>query len=246
MTAHSPFSDRVALITGPSSGIGKATTEMLAEHGADVALVARSEGALTEVASNAEGQGVDSLVLPTDVSEEDEVKAAIDRIMAEFGQIDIVVNNAGVAGPNTVEEMPTEAYRKMINVNLTGVFFVTRETIPHLRETHGNLIFIGSMAGEYPRPTMPVYAATKWWIRGFGLSLSGRLGEDDVGVTIVNPTEVATDLIVDGQPMSEHVEAANVSTPADVAEAICFAAKQEPPNTVTELDFYRRDKLSHF
>lgn len=246
MTDELSLGDSVAIITGASAGIGKATAISMAKNGAHVALMARGEDALTQVASRVESHGTEALVLPGDVTVEDEVKHVVDQTIAELGKIDIVVNNAGVAGPSTVEHMTTDEYRHMMAVNTDGIFFMTRETIPHLRETKGQLILVGSMAGEYPRPAMPVYAATKWWTRGFGLSLSGHLGTDDIGVSVINPTEVGTDLIVDGEPMSEKVDGLQVSTPDDIANAITFAANTELPNSITELDIYRRDKLSHF
>jgi short-subunit dehydrogenase len=123
------------------------------------------------------------------------------------------------------------------------VFFLTRAAIPYLRESGGHLIYVGSYAGEYPRPYNPVYAATKWWLRGFAKSVSGQVGEDDVGVTVVNPAAVRTEFDLDGTSQAERFAPGEVVEPAEVAEAIAFAAEQSP-SMVHELSLYERDKLT--
>jgi hypothetical protein len=143
--------------------------------------------------------------------------------------------------------MTTEQYRQMMDVNVDGVFFLARATVPHLRESSGNLVLVGSFAGQYPRPANPVYAATKWWTRGFAHSLAGSVGEDGIGVTVVNPTEVRTEFgSEDDQSFEEAFDPGEVTEPEEVADAIVFAAGQEPPTTVEEIDVYRRDKFAHF
>ena len=134
----------------------------------------------------------------------------------------------------------------MMDTNADGMFFTTRAALPHLRESSGNLIFIGSFAGKYPRPFNPVYAATKWWTRGFAHSVEAQVGDDDVGVTVVNPSEVRTEFgAVYGESFSERFDEGEVTEPKEIAEAVAFAAAQEN-STVSELDLYRRDKFSHF
>jgi NADP-dependent 3-hydroxy acid dehydrogenase YdfG len=106
---------------------------------------------------------------------------------------------------------------------------------------------MGSFSGQYPRPYNPVYAATKWWTRGFALSLQGAVGDDGIGVTVINPTEVRTEFGSEtDDPLNERFEPGEVTEPDEIASAVVFAASQEPPNTVAELDLYRRDKFTHF
>ena len=135
-----------------------------------------------------------------------------------------------------------------MGVNLDGVFFMTRAILPYLRETAGNAIFLGSFAGQYPRPGAPVYAASKWWVRGFALSLAGAVGSDGIGVSIINPTEVRTEFGKEyrDEISQERFDPDEVTNPEAIAEAIAFAAEQEPPNVVNELDLYRRDKFAPF
>ena len=137
--------------------------------------------------------GTEALVAPTDVTDESAVEALVDGAVEAFGGLDVVVNNAGLGRGSGVEGLSTEDYRTMMDVNVDGCFFTTRATLPHLRETEGNLVFIGSFAGQYPRPSNPVYAATKWWLRGFALSVSAAVGESGIAVSVVNPSEVRTE-----------------------------------------------------
>ncbi|MFA9516392.1 SDR family oxidoreductase [Halopenitus sp. H-Gu1] len=240
--------DAAAFVTGASSGIGRATALALAAEGANVALAARREERLEEIAAEIEDEhGSEVLVVPTDVREPDQVEASIEETVERFGALDVVVANAGVGVSKDVESLTDEEYLLMTQVNVNGMFYTAQRSLPHLRESSGNIVFLGSFAGQYPRPFNPVYAATKWWTRGFALSLEGAVGDDDIGVTVINPTEVRTEFGSEtNDPLKEQFEPGEVTEPEEIAEAIVFAAKQRPPNTVSELDLYRRDKFAHF
>lgn len=237
---------KTALITGASSGIGEATAKALAEEGVHVALTARSREKLERLADSiGENHDVKAVAIPADVTEEKEVKSMVEQAVNALEHLDIVVANAGLGMGDSVKDMESETFHTMMDVNCDGMFFTARETVPYLEETEGNLIFLGSFAGQYPRPGNPVYAATKWWTRGFGLSLSGQV--EDVAVTVVNPTEVRTDFASeDGESFAERFEEGEVTEPGDIAEAIVHAATQEPPNEVSEVNLYRRNKFSGF
>lgn len=242
-----PLEGQAAFVTGASSGIGRATAQKLAQDGAAVAVAARREEPLETLATIIEDAGGEVLVIPTDVTDEREVEHSIERTVDSFGQLDVVVNNAGLERAAPVEELSTERYRQMMDVNVDGMFFVARAAIPRLRETNGTLLFVGSFAGQYPRPDQPVYAASKWWTRGFALSLAGSLGGDDIAVSVVNPTEVRTEFgSEDDETMADQFEEHEVTEPEEVAEAVAFVTRQESPNAAAEIDLYRRDKFSHF
>ncbi len=236
--------DSVALVTGASSGIGEATARALARDGADVALAARRRDRLEAVAEGIESEfDVDTLVVPADVRDEAAVEAMVETTVETFGRLDVQVNNAGVGVGGDVEATTTDQYRLMMDTNVDGVFFATRAAIPHLRETGGNLVFVGSFAGQYPRPGNPIYAATKWWVRGFAHSLEGQIGPDGVGVTVVNPTEVRTEFASEeSEAFEERFEPGEVTEPEEIADAVAFAAAQDR-STVHEIDLYRRDKF---
>ncbi len=243
-----PLDGRTALVTGASSGIGAATARVLAEDGADVCLAARRAERLESLAEEIrETTDAAVSVVPTDVTDSDAVRALVDATVERFGSLDIVVCNAGLGVDKPVAELTDEEYRLMTGVNVDGMFYTAREAIPHLVESEGNIVFLGSMSGNHPRPHNPVYAATKWWVRGFASSLQGSIGEENVGVTCVNPTEVRTEFGSEsGETLEESFEEGSVTEAIEVADAIAYAVRQRSPNTVLSLDLYRRDKISHF
>ncbi|MFD1684457.1 SDR family oxidoreductase [Halobellus litoreus] len=236
--------DNVALVTGASAGIGEATVRALAREGANVALAARRRERLEEIADELESSfDAETLVVPTDVRDETAVKSMVETTVETFGRLDILVNNAGLGVGGDVEETTSEEYRLMMETNVDGVFFATQAAVPHLRKTSGNLVFVGSFAGQYPRPTNPMYAATKWWVRGFAHSVEGQIGPDGIGVSVVNPTEVRTEFgSEEGDSLEERFEPEEVTEPEEIANAIVFAASQDR-STVHEIDLYRRDKF---
>lgn len=244
MVDEPKLDSRVALITGASSGIGRETARALAREGADVALAARREERLEELSS--EIDGVQTLVVPTDISDEKAVDDMVAATVDELGGLDVVVANAGAGAPGgPVAETSTETHRTIVETNIDGTFYTARAALPHLLESGGNLIFLSSIAGQYPRPATPMYAASKWWIRGFALSVEAQVGPDGVGITVVNPAEVRTDIEVLGKPVKDRFDQGEIVEPEEVAEAVVFAASQENA-TISELDVYWRGKLGQF
>ena len=237
--------DAAAVITGASSGIGEATAHALAERGANVVLVARRREALESVAEDVRSaHGVEAVVADGDVRDAATSAAAVEAAVEEFGGLDVAVVNAGIARGSDVATMTDEEYSAMQGTNVDGAFFLTREALPHLTEREGSLVAVGSFAGEYPRSFNPVYAATKWWVRGFAHSVAAQDGDDGVAVSVVNPSEVRTEFgSEDGEPFEERFEPGSVTEPAEVAEAIAFAASR-PGSTAQEIDLFRRDKFA--
>jgi NADP-dependent 3-hydroxy acid dehydrogenase YdfG len=234
-----------AIVTGASSGIGSETVRALAREGANVVLAARREDKLSEIAEEAEtDHGVETLVVPTDITDEAAVAELVERTVEEFGGLDVLVNNAGLSRGGDVTDLSTDEYRTMMEVNVDGTFFATRAALPHLEDSRGNLACIGSFAGQYPRPSNPVYAATKWWLRGFAHSVAAAVGESGVAVSVINPSEVRTEF-GDGESFNERFAEGEVTEPDEIADAVAFAAGQEH-SMVSELDLYRRDKFSGF
>ena len=235
--------DSTAIVTGASSGIGRATAEALSAAGADIVLAARSEDRITALADDLE---TNALAVPTDVREEADVGALVASTVNRFGGVDVLVNNAGLGRGSSVEDLSTDEYRQMMETNVDGMFFTTRAALPHLRESEGTAIFIGSFAGEFPRSFNPVYAATKWAVRGFALSMEASLGPEGVAVTVVNPSEVRTEFgSALGEAFEERFDPGEATEPDEVAAAIGFAVRQGG-STVSEIDIYRRDKLGFF
>jgi len=235
---------QTAIVTGASAGIGAETARKLAASGANVVLAARSEDRLNELAAALSPHDGETLVVPTNVRDEMAVNALIDVTVETFGGIDILVNNAGLSRGSEVADLSTEAYETMQETNVDGVFYATRAAIPHVREREGHLVFLGSFAGQYPRSFNPVYAASKWWTRGFAKSVAAQVGDDGVGVTVINPAEVRSEFqATDGRTFAEVFEKGEASEPREVADAIVFAVSRER-SSLSEIDINRRDKFA--
>ncbi len=247
MSTEEPLSGRSAIVTGASRGIGRATAHALAAAGVDVAVAARSEDELANLADEvAEEYGVHGLAVETDVRDERQVERLVQTTVDAFGRLDILVSNAGVLlGHQTpVEEIDIDDYFQLMEVNVNGTFFATRAALPHLREVGGNLIFIGSGASQSPRPYNPIYAASKWWMRGFAQSVEGQVGNDGVAVTLINPTEVRTEIGgEEGNSIADRFDEKEILEPVEVGEAVVFVATRSSRATVDELHLFRRDKL---
>jgi len=240
--------EKVAIVTGASSGIGKAVCRRLAREKINLGLVARRKEKLEELSKSLEKENsIDTLILPTDVRDEEQVKDAVDKTLDKFNRLDILVNNAGIIRYGKIENFSTEDYKNVMGTNCDGVFFFTREAIPHVRDSKGNLVFIGSFDANYPRSFNPIYASSKWWIKGFAHSIESIVGESGVAVTLINPSEVRTDIEDEtGEKYKEKFSKGQVLNPEEVAEAVIFAVNQEGSTTVSQMDILRRDKMSDF
>lgn len=243
--------ERVALVTGASRGIGAEVARHLAAEGFAVVLAARSEDELDSVATKITAtHDTPTYPVPTDVSDHDAVSALVAATLDRFGRLDAAVINAGVGERRNVPltELSVEEYQAVRGTNVDGAFYTTRAVLDPLRETDGTLVFVGSYKGKYPSTSTPVYAASKWWLRGFAQSVAGRVGSDGVAVSLVNPTGVTTSFGRDtrGQPNSDLLDAEEALTATDVAEAIVTAIGQDSPGAITELDLFRRDIYERF
>ena len=185
----------VAVVTGAGSGVGRAAARTLLTAGFQVALAGRREDALTETG---EGFPESALVVPTDVSREDSVVALFEAVVARFGRVDVLFNNAGMNVRATpVEEFSLSAWEKVVGVNLTGAFLCAREAFKVMK-THsgGRIINNGSISASVPRPHAVAYNATKHAMTGLtkSLSLEGRAfgiacGQIDIGNAATEMTE---------------------------------------------------------
>ncbi|MBS3817119.1 MAG: SDR family oxidoreductase [Candidatus Thermoplasmatota archaeon] len=248
MAEKKSLEGKVALITGASSGIGKAVSKRLAGEGAKVCLAARRKEKLEDLAEKLSIEdSVETLVLPTDITEEKEVKQMVSKAVDKFNKLDMVVNNAGVIRYGDIEDLSTESYKLMMETNCDGMFYSTREALPHLRKSEGNLVYIGSFDAGHPRSFNPIYAASKWWTKGFAHSIESIVGEDGVAVTLINPSEVRTSIEgEEGESYREKFDEGEAIEPEEVAEAVFFAVDREKQTTASEINLFRRDKLSDF
>lgn len=233
------------MITGASAGIGKHIAIKLAEEGCKVVLCSRSEDKLREVADRIKGKDV--LVVPTDIRKEEDIKSMMRKTVEHFGGLDILVNNAGVIRYGDMEDFSTEDYKAVMETNVDGTFYATREALPYIKESKGNIVFIGSFDSNHPRSFNPIYASSKWWVKGFAHSIEAIFGKDGVAVTLVNPSEVRTEIpSEDGTLYKDKFNEGEMLEPEEVAETVLFALKRTKNATVSQLDLYRRDKLHDF
>ena len=194
-----PLEGTVALVTGASSGIGEATAEILAQHGAAVALVARRIDRLDDLAAKLKSDGASVLPIQADVANRDEAYEAVDRVAAEFGRLDTVINNAGVMLLGPIENAPVEEWERMVNVNLLGLLYCSKAALPHLLkaadgEPRGvaDLVNVSSVAGRVPRLGSGVYNATKHAVGAFSESLRQEVTGRHVRISLVEPGAVTT------------------------------------------------------
>jgi NAD(P)-dependent dehydrogenase (short-subunit alcohol dehydrogenase family) len=187
------FRDQVAIVTGASSGIGLALVVRLASQGAKVVLAARRADRLEEVAAACRQAGGEALAVPTDVSDEDQCKALVERTIERFGRLDLLVNNAGLAAIALLEEFPDlSLFKHTMAVNFYGAVHCTYHALPHLIRSRGRIVAISSMGGKAPLPYNTPYIASKFAMHGFFDTLRIELAQHGVSVTLICPSWVVT------------------------------------------------------
>jgi NADP-dependent 3-hydroxy acid dehydrogenase YdfG len=184
----------VALVTGASSGIGAATARALADHGAAVALLARRADRLDQLKADIESAGGTALSVPTDVTDADQVAAAVQRTVDELGRLDTVVNNAGLMRMSPAAEAPLQDWDDLVRVNIQGVLYVTRAAIPRLIDAAAVQVTISSTAGWVARPGTAVYSLTKFGVNAFSEGIRQELIGKRVRVAVVGPGTVDTEI----------------------------------------------------
>lgn len=224
----------VAVVTGASSGIGEATARALGREGCAVALVARREDRLENVAEEIDAR---TLAVPTDVTDEAAVRSMVEEVREELGDIDVLVNNAGVARGGPVAEADLAALRRNVRVNLEGVMNVTHAALPNMLETGGgDVVTVSSLSARFPQEGGSGYTASKFGVNGFCRSLRKEMSDESVRVTIVMPGPVVTELNDwehwDGRAMD----------PADVAETVVFAVSRPEHVELTEIGVNTTEK----
>jgi len=196
------------LITGASSGIGRACAERLAEAGAHVALAARNRESLEELAQIVQRQGVRAVVVPTDVTEADQCRVAVETTVAQLGGLDILLCSAGLSLRSYFAGTSLEALEKVMKVNFFGTLYATHFALPHIKQSKGSLVAISSLTGKRGIPSYALYGASKFAVQGLYDALRLEVASDGVHVGVVSPAFVDTPLrsnvlAADGKPWSE-------------------------------------------
>lgn len=214
-------SEGATLVTGASSGIGRALAEEFAREGNDVVLSARREDRLESLAAVLEADhGVTATAMPTDLSDSEAAVDLRERIEDEDVQIDTLVNNAGYAVYGRFHETSFEEERKMLQVNLLALTELTKEFLPQLLERGGgNVLNVASIAGVFPAPTSPVYAATKAYTLSFSEALANDYAADGVTVTALCPGNTDTEFMDRGGVEQSNLPETELMSAEDVARA---------------------------
>jgi short-subunit dehydrogenase len=237
-----PIHDQVVVITGASSGIGRATAIEFGRQEACVVLAARGEEALRAAAAEVEGAGGQAEVVVTDVSDWGAVQWLARRAVDRFGHVDTWINVAAVADYGTVDETPIEEQRRLVEVNLIGVMHGVKAALPLLRESGGGLIVnVASVLGTGPAPYLAAYTATKFGVRGYSdalrieLAREAESGGPRIHVTTINPSSINT-------PFFEHARSRLGQLPQPMPPAyqpevaaraiVAVAAADHPPAEV--------------
>lgn len=222
---------QVAVITGASSGIGRATALLFAHNGARLVLTARRRERLEAVAQQCSGFGAAAHIYAGDAAEEPTAEAAIALATGRFGRLDILVNNAGQGNYKPLVETSADDFDDLVRVNLRSSFLFARHAAPvMIRQGSGTMLFVSSVAGLQGAANECVYSATKFAQVGLSQSLDAELRPHGIRVGVLCPGGVKSEFALGRGRTEESITQSRMMDPADVAEAILFAATQ-PPNT---------------
>jgi short-subunit dehydrogenase len=203
------YEGKTIVVTGASVGIGKALCLALAPQRPNLVLASRDQAKLDEVAALCRGLGAQALVVPTDVGVEAECRALVERAVAHFGGLDVLVNNAGLSMWARFDELQDlSIYERIMRVNYLGCVWLTHAALPHLKRSRGQVVVIGSLLGLTGAPTRTGYSASKHALMGFYDSLRIELMGTGVDITMVAPDFVVTEIHkrsegADGRPLGD-------------------------------------------
>ena len=206
-----------ALITGGGRGLGKAVAVALANEGVNVGITGRNEESLKTTVAELEKLGVKAAYSVFDVEEMAQVEQGVASIASQLGGIDILINNAGVGDFGSFEDMPVETWEKVMKVNLFGVYYVAKATLPYLKQNkEGDIVNVASTAGFKGGPNMSAYCASKAAVISLSQSLMAELRKFNIRVITLTPSTIATDMSIEGKLTDGNPE--KVLQPEDFAE----------------------------
>lgn len=188
---------RKAIITGGGKGLGKATALAFAKEGIDVAITGRNEQNLIETIAELKIFGINAIYAVFDVGNHAEVKEGIGKIISEFKTIDILVNNAGIAAFGSFLEMEPSQWRAILQTNVMGMYYVTKEVLPHIIENkQGDIFNVSSTAGITGNPGTSAYSASKFAVIGLSESLMKEVRKNNIRVCTLTPSTIASDMSI--------------------------------------------------
>ena len=241
--ANSVFRDSVVVITGASAGIGLEIARQLATNGAALVLAARNAALLEQAAAGCRSFGSKVIAVPTDIAQQADCKALIEASLAEFGRIDMLVNNAGISMHARFDQLrDIDAAERIMRINYLGAVWCTHFALPHIVKTRGRIVAVSSLTGKNGVPTRSLYAASKHAMAGFFDSLRIEMKSSGVSVTVAYPGFVATDIaeraigpdggLLGTRPVQKHA----VMTAEECARQIIEAAASRRREIVMTLE----------
>ena len=223
------MTNKVALITGASRGIGKGVALELADAGYDVVInYASSDAQAQEVAEEIKAKGVNAKAIKFDVSDKEQVETAIAEILAEFGRIDVLVNNAGITRDNLIIRMDSDAWEAVINTNLNSVFYVTKPVVKAMmKQRSGAIINMASVCGVYGNAGQTNYSAAKAGVIGFTKALAKEVASRGITVNAVAPGFIETDMThgLDKDKIAENIPLKKLGQVSDISKTVRFLAE---------------------
>ncbi len=226
--------NKVAIITGASSGIGRATAYALAGEGCNLVLVARREERLKEVKANCEKQGVRVTYLLGDCSKEQTAISTVDLAVKEFGKVDILVNNVGIGRLIKLVVSPADDYDELMDTNVRSTFFFSKYAVIDMLKRHeGRIIMVSSVTGHIGHEDETIYTMTKFAQRGLAQAISRELESEGIKACAICPSATKTEFEVGFGRTEEGVAASTWETAEDVAEGILYACTAK--NVVWEI-----------
>lgn len=228
--------NKVALITGASAGIGRASARALAGEGARLVLTARRKDRLEELKKEIETLGGKAVIVIGDVRDESTAINAVEAATREFGRLDILINNTGVGNYKKLVDTSAEEYDEMIDVNVRSTFLFTRHVVPVMqRQKSGTILMISSMAGVYGFGGEAVYCMTKFAQVGFAQALDRELREHGIKVGAICPGGVKTEFAIGKGRTQVGVDQSAMLDPEDVAGVVLMACTQSPQSRIIEV-----------
>jgi len=217
--------NKKAIITGGGRGLGKATSIAFAKEGIDIAITGRNEAVLKETVSELEAYGINAMYSVFDVSRYENVKTGIKSIVNTLGSVDILVNNAGIAAFGTFNDMEVSQWSQIIQTNLMGMYYVTKEVLPYLIDKNeGDVINVSSTAGLNGNANTSAYSASKFAVIGMSESLMKEVRKNNIRVCTLTPSTIASDMSIE-LGIADKDSQDSVLQPEDFAELIVAGLK---------------------
>ena len=238
----------VALVTGASSGIGEATARKLSASGAAVALIARRKERLDLIAAQMTASGGRALPIDADIAGSGRASAAVERVISEYGRLDVVVNCAGALLSGSIVDTPPDDWERMLDVNVRGLLAVCHAALPHLLNAArtepryvADIVNVSSVAGRTVRSDIAIYSMTKWGVGVYSEALRQEVTSRYVRIAVIEPgatapSELANDLPPDAaDQMHQRLDGITPLTADNVAEAIAFVVTRERGVAINEI-----------